>query len=375
MYPALSFPFLDEEYDAFEDKRIIDVDPNPTHQSALSRSKIFKEYAPNVFSWVRTQLYGVSSREYIASMEGDSENIEEAYASQVRGFSEAKGGGFFFFSADRKYLIKTMDREEHRTLLRILQPYTEYLLSAEGRHSLVMRVLGCYSIRMYGVKKYFFVFQNLFDPSVAPSPMHEVYDLKGSWVDRHVGPPRTASEKRKRARGLHTRKDTDWPASRYLRLSDEKKATLLRQVQRDARFLCRLNIMDYSVLLGIHIVEEERSAAMVERGDRPPNSFSAQSFEGPGSYQLGIIDPLQRWNWRKRLERLAKILTKCRCSEDLRSGMSAIEPAAYARRFHEKFGTEQLKMSLRDVRRDWEEEEERERELEQERERARGKLH
>ena len=39
--------------------------------------------------------------------------------------------------------------------------------------------------------------------------------------------------------------------------------------------------------------------------------------------------------------------------------MSAIEPAEYARRFHEKFGTEQLDMTLEEVRRDWADEPER----------------
>ena len=75
-----------------------------------------------------------------------------------------------------------------------------------------------------------------------------------------------------------------------------------------------------------------------------------QSFEGPGSYILGIIDPLQRWTVRKRIERYFKILINCRCASDLREGMSAIEPVSYAKRFHERFGTEQLKLTLAEVR-------------------------
>ena len=71
---------------------------------------------------------------------------------------------------------------------------------------------------------------------------------------------------------------------------------------------------------------------------------------------MGIIDPLQRWNLWKRAERYLKILVNCRCAADLREGMSAIEPIAYARRFHERFGTEQLKLSLAQVRMDWDEE-------------------
>lgn len=255
--------------------------------------------------------------------------------------------------------------------------------------------------------------------------------------------------------------------TRRLRISEENKKALLRQSQFDARFLSWCRIMDYSLLLGIHIVEEDRmffsqgqgarctaepcsshattptpsyaslagdasgrashSSSASETADPPapescepvrrsrmrasldgsphlsaathscmsrkgrypaevdgsgsatcfvpswslasgastpsaddpvsnsvptatmsrsaavlhsreqlqhgPRTFSAHRLEGPGEYRLGIIDPLQKWNWRKRLERMAKILL-CRCSPGKRDGMSCVEPNEYARRFH-----------------------------------------
>jgi len=245
-----------------------------------------------------------------------------------------------------------MTYEEHTTLLHLLKSYCRYLLTDAGKQSLIMRISGCYSLTMYGIRKYFFVMDNLFDPKACPKPT-EIFDLKGSWVDRHVGPPRSEFEKKKAK--TQTRKDTDWPASRFLRLSDDARRRILRQAQRDARFLADNRIMDYS-MLGIHIVQEERPVAIRDRIDRAPHSWSAQSFEGPGSYQMGIIDTLQRWTLSKRAERYFKILANCRCAADLREGMSAIDPVTYARRFHERFGTEQLKLSLAQVRMDWDEE-------------------
>ena len=41
-----------------------------------------------------------------------------------------------------------------------------------------------------------------------------------------------------------------------------------------------------------------------------PLGFSAETLQGPGHYRLGIIDPLQRWGMRKRLERLLKIVVR-----------------------------------------------------------------
>ena len=61
-------------------------------------------------------MYDVSSDSYVASMGGRD---GEAAPTQ-RQFSEAKGGGFFFFSADKRYMVKTMSEREHRTMLQIL---------------------------------------------------------------------------------------------------------------------------------------------------------------------------------------------------------------------------------------------------------------
>jgi hypothetical protein len=55
----------------------------------------------------------------------------------------------------------------------------------------------------------------------------------------------------------------------------------------------------------------------------------ADVVEGPGSYYIGIIDVLQRWNWKKRLERWFKVYFKLLDRE----GISAVSPSYYANRF------------------------------------------
>ena len=153
--------------------------------------------------------------------------------------------------------------------------------------------------------------------------------------------------------------DSDWLPSRKLNLSEAASFALLVAVGRDAKFLRDVGLMDYSLLLGIHIVQEQRPSDTRERQEKPPHMIAAHSFEGPGAYVMGIIDVLQYWTLRKRAERFFKILLKCRCAADLRNGMSAIEPYAYAKRFHDAFGTEQLHMSVEDVKAAWEEMEQR----------------
>ena len=112
---------------------------------------------------------------------------------------------------------------------------------------------------------------------------------------------------------------------------------------RDARFLSDCRIMDYSLLVGIQNVTERRvfrpapqrggggpplrssssigtvrdaaagsSVVVQAEGQQQcgPLGYSAETLQGPGNYRLGIIDPLQRWDMRKRIERLLKIVVR-----------------------------------------------------------------
>ena len=64
----------------------------------LTASVEFVEYAPRVWQWLRREIYATTSEDYVRSMaqeDGGDPNIG-------RDFSEAKGGGYFFFSTDRR---------------------------------------------------------------------------------------------------------------------------------------------------------------------------------------------------------------------------------------------------------------------------------
>ncbi len=97
---------------------------------------------------------------------------------------------FFYFTQDRRYIVKTMSESEKTFLLQILEQYANHMAScarmsaAQGASSsLITRLLGCYSIRMYGTVQYFTVMSNALH---APRhvKIHERYDLKGSWIGR-----------------------------------------------------------------------------------------------------------------------------------------------------------------------------------------------
>jgi len=85
---------------------------------------------------------------------------------------------------------------------------------------------------------------NLFPPH---KDVHETYDLKGSTVGREFPEDRAALNPRE------VLKDLNWiHRGRTLELGPEKRALLTEQIRRDTEFLKEIDVMDYSLLIGIH---------------------------------------------------------------------------------------------------------------------------
>ena len=106
--------------------------------------------------------------------------------------------------------------------------------------SLIVKFYGFYSIRLFGTKLYFVIMKNIFSPTNKP---HEAYDIKGSWINRHT---KYLIEQGK------LMKDEDFRKTIFLP-KDISKQTW-EQMSHDTRFLCTMNIMDYSLLLGIYYI-------------------------------------------------------------------------------------------------------------------------
>lgn len=84
---------------------------------------------------------------------------------------------------------------------------------------------------------------NLFPPH---KDIHETYDLKGSTVGREY--PELENKK-----DNPVLKDMNWiNKGKILEFGPEKRALLTEQLRRDKEMLKKLNVMDYSLLVGIH---------------------------------------------------------------------------------------------------------------------------
>lgn len=205
---------------------------------------IIREYAAAEFRHLRKDVFNLDDETYLASLTGGSDHHVEQMA---KNFSEGGvSGAFFYFSADHKLVIKTIKKSEKDLLMSVLHPYVRHMAGDYGENrvfSLVTKLYGCYSIRMHGVVQYFCVMENvLWSNDVT---LHERYDIKGSWINRH---------------GTFGGVLRDNDLYHRLQIPFSRRRRIFKSLWRDVAFLASIQIMDYSLLLGIHFCSELRSS-------------------------------------------------------------------------------------------------------------------
>eukprot|EP00050_Salpingoeca_kvevrii_P011558 m.16298 g.16298 ORF g.16298 m.16298 type:complete len:754 (-) comp3490_c0_seq1:89-2350(-) len=310
--------------------------------SAFSKKAFnFVAYNPLKFSRLR-ELRNIDPNEYCESFSIPADGEEK----MTEKFTEGRSGSFFYFTHDRRYMVKSINNAELRVLVSLLDPMIQHF--EDNPQSLLCRFFGLYSIQMAPEQMYFsfVIMENIF-ARVDNLDLHEFYDLKGSTVNRR------SIKDRDRAIAANfrgTRKDLD--LERDIALFNERAvAALHAQLACDTLFLNEHGIMDYSLLVGIHNCYQSKEANCCEerrvieadlaRNRHMLTALICHGMRGRGPighedsesvYFVGIIDMLQLWNWSKRMERFFKI-------NFLRkdpSGISAIEHDAYASRFTER---------------------------------------
>lgn len=197
-------------------------------------------------------------------------------------------------------------------------------------NTMLPRFYGVYSMKHEGIGGVvrFVVMNNWF---ATHNDLKEKYDLKGSTVGRTVG---GVPEKVKSGSIL---KDLD--IRRKIYLPDEIYKPFMIQLKLDAEFLAQHNVMDYSLLVGMSEDGSEdagskRKPNMVDSSFQNifqqylhgTSSLSADSGDREIAY-FGIIDVLQQYNTKKKLEHLIKSV---RYEGD---NISIVQPSYYAKRF------------------------------------------
>ena len=137
-------------------------------RGAMERMKFsYVAYSHAAFADLR-ELFGVDAAGYTKSLGGHKDAKFDGGAS----------GAIMFFSADKRYIIKQVEKAERETLVKLLPGYHEHMRENDGS-TMLLRVLQCCSIRMYRKELNFMVTENLFYHQGVVVKPDATYDIKG----------------------------------------------------------------------------------------------------------------------------------------------------------------------------------------------------
>ncbi|XP_053501713.1 phosphatidylinositol-4-phosphate 5-kinase, type I, beta a isoform X3 [Ictalurus furcatus] len=281
----------------------------------------FKIYAPLAFRYFR-ELFGIKPDDYLYSM--CNEPLIELS-------NPGASSSWFYVTSDDEFIIKTVQHKEAEFLQKLLPGY--YMNLNQNPRTLLPKFYGLYCVQCGGVNIRLVVMNNVLPRSVN---MHYKYDLKGSTYKRRAS-------RKERTKSSPTFKDLDFQDmhSDGLYFDTDTYNALMKTLQRDCRVLESFKIMDYSLLLGIHVLDIRlrdrggRGDSKRQGGQKVLYSTALESIQGggiaveprpnpndddtmggiPAKHKdekllifLGIIDILQSYRFIKKVEHSWKAL-------------------------------------------------------------------
>ena len=100
------------------------------------------------------------------------------------GEGAGRSGSFFFFSHDRKFIIKTIPKEELNQLLRLLPMLKEHF--RKNPRSLLSKIFGVFTVKTKQMSDVHLMLQENILRFKKPENLRFIFDLKGSLVNREV---------------------------------------------------------------------------------------------------------------------------------------------------------------------------------------------
>ncbi|XP_022167852.1 phosphatidylinositol 4-phosphate 5-kinase type-1 beta-like [Myzus persicae] len=306
----------------------------------------FTTYASCVFHYFR-DLFEIQ-KDYLQNL---------SYNTPLRALSDpGDSKSIFYLTQDGKFIIKSLQSAKFQSIRKLLPKYRLHM--EENPRSLLPKFSGLYGYKCNTIDMKLVSMINLLPSNIK---MHLKYDLKGSTYKR------TASRKEK-LKPSPTFKDLDFD-DEYLNnifLMPNTLSDLLKTINNDIDFLKKLNKTNYSLLLGIHFIDEGTSNCsqaasarfnrlMVDSIGMESIQEDAESFpkencpslrgsipakSGSGRRMLlfvGIIDILEEYGALKKIENTYKTLT-IELTPGFPPDVSSISvqpPDAYATRFIE----------------------------------------
>uniref|UniRef100_A0A8C1JQC0 Phosphatidylinositol-4-phosphate 5-kinase, type I, gamma b n=3 Tax=Cyprinus carpio TaxID=7962 RepID=A0A8C1JQC0_CYPCA len=204
----------------------------------------FKTYAPVAFRYFR-ELFGIRPDDYLYSL--CNEPLIELS-------NPGASGSIFYVTRDDEFILKTVMHKEAEFLQKLLPGY--YMNLNQNPRTLLPKFFGLYCVQSGGKNIRIVVMNNILPRIVR---MHLKFDLKGSTYKRRAS-------KKEREKSKPTFKDLDFmqDVQDGLLLDVDTYNALVKTLQRDCLVLESFKIMDYSLLLGVHNLDQAEREQQME---------------------------------------------------------------------------------------------------------------
>lgn len=221
------------------------------------------EFEPMTFKEIREDC-GLGSGFFMNSF-FTAENARKIYS--FSGIDGGRSGSFLFTTSNQRFTIKIITIKEFNNLIKIVKRYCAY--KKENSGSRLVNIYAAVKILPWNINVI------LMENVIRNRNNKIIFDLKGSITDRKVELENL---------NLYGKvlKDLN-----FIELGQKLPSNpqLIENLKKDFKFLSDLKLIDYSVLIAID----------------PQNS---------NNYSLGIIDFLQNYSFKKKLEKNFKLLIR-----------------------------------------------------------------
>lgn len=239
--------------------------------------------------------------------------IEETYIQSLArcakwDTSGGKSGSTFLKTRDDRFIVKQLSKVEMDSLFKFAPAYFDYMSKAlfQKLPTVLTKIFGFYrisyknSVTGKSVRLDCFVMENLF----YDRKFKHIFDLKGSTRNRHVQSTGKQNEV------LLDDNLIEYIQSSPLYIREPSKRLLRAALWNDTLFLSKLNVMDYSLLLGIDLERKELVIGILDfvrtfTWDKKLESWVKETaFLGGGRNEPTIISPGQyKGRFREAMER------------------------------------------------------------------------
>ena len=280
-----------------------------------------KAFSPFVFYHIRL-IDKISNDNVIQSLD-PVKNLTFLNKLNVSG---GRGDNSILSTWNKKFIIKTINKEEKKVLKNMLKLYHKRLIVTK---SILCRIYGIFKIEVKDKGAIHVILQRNMD--VLPQETKLLtFDLKGSTVDRQCinkKDEKLTSELLINKYSNKVLKDIDLKILKLtFNLNSYDSKNLINSIKKDTEFLEKFGVTDYSLIVFVH------KYRFGDMNHSLGNSGLTKSQDRKYIFEFSIIDFLGTFNIEKRGEKLAKTFVGY-IKQMKDTNFSVLDPEKYGYRF------------------------------------------